>query len=59
MTRLCLCGMVVFLINLVFGVVWAADKKNIQEGFAVASYILAFEALTVGTFQVGIGLDLI
>jgi hypothetical protein len=57
MVRLCFCGMTMFLISLVFGVVWAADQKNIQDGFAVASYILALEALTVGTVQVGIGLD--
>ena len=49
--------MVMFLISLVFGAVWAADKESIQDGFAVASYILALEALTVGTVQVGIGLD--
>lgn len=57
--RLFLCGMIAFLVSLVFGIVWAADKKSIQDGFAVASYILAFEALTIGTVQVGMGLDLI
>ena len=57
MTRLCLCGMVAFLLSLTFGIAWAVDKKNIQDGFAVASYILALGALTIGTVQVGIGLD--
>lgn len=57
LARLCLCGLFAFLFSLVFGVVWAVDKKSIQDGFAVASYILALEALTIGTVQVGIGLD--
>jgi hypothetical protein len=57
MTRLCLCGIVAFLISLAFGVVWAVDKKSIQDGFAVASYILALETLTISTVQVGIGLE--
>ena len=57
MVRLCLCGIVAFLLSLVFGIAWAVDKQSIQDGFAVASYILALEALTVGTIQVGIGLD--
>lgn len=57
MTRLCLCGTVAFVLSLVFGISWAAQKGSIQDGFAVASYILAFEALTIGTVQVAIGLD--
>jgi hypothetical protein len=57
MTRLWLCGTVAFVLSLVFGASWAVEKKSIQDGFAVASYILAFEALTIGTIQVAIGLD--
>lgn len=57
MSRLCLCGIVAFLLSLGFGVVWATEKKSIQDGFAVASYILALEALTIGTIQVAIGSD--
>jgi hypothetical protein len=56
MAKVCLCGLAAFLVSLVFGVMWAANK-SIQDGFAVASYILALEALTIGTVQVGIGLD--
>jgi hypothetical protein len=58
MAKLCLSGLVAFLVSLAFGVVLAANK-SIQDGFAVASYILALEALIIGTIQVGIGLDLI
>lgn len=57
MARLCLCGMFSFVLSLAFGAAWAAQKKSIQDGFAVASYILALEALTIGTVQVAVGLN--
>jgi hypothetical protein len=57
MSRLCLRGMVAIMLSLVFGIMWAAGKKSIQDGFAVASYVLASQALTMGTVQVGIALD--
>jgi hypothetical protein len=57
MSRLCLCGMVAILLSLVFGIMWAAGKRSIDDGFAVASYILALQVLTVGTVQVGIGMS--
>jgi hypothetical protein len=57
MSRLCLCGMVAILLSLAFGIIWAAGKRSIQDGFAVASYILALQALAMGTVQVGIELN--
>ncbi|KAI1669388.1 hypothetical protein L13192_06847 [Pyrenophora tritici-repentis] len=39
----------------IIGVAWAANKKSIQDEFAVATYILALEALIIGTVQMGIG----
>jgi len=56
MVRLYFCGVVAFLLTLVFGVALAADKKSIQVGFTVATYILSLEALIIGTIQAGIGL---
>jgi len=55
--RLCFGGIVAFAISLSFGIVWTIHTKSIQDGFAVASYILALEALTISTVQVAIGLD--
>ena len=55
--RVCLCDIAAFALSLTFGVVWAIKMKSVQDGFAVASYILTLEALTVGTVQVAIGLD--
>jgi hypothetical protein len=49
--------MVAILLSLVFGIMWAAGKRSIDDGFAVASYILALQVLTVGTVQVGIGMS--
>lgn len=51
MMRLCVCGIVAFIISMVFRAVLAVDKQNIQEGFAIASYILTVEALTISTFR--------
>jgi hypothetical protein len=49
--------MVAILLSLAFGIIWAAGKRSIQDGFAVASYILALQALAMGTVQVGIELN--
>jgi hypothetical protein len=54
-TRLWLCSVVAFLLSLTFGIAWAVKKQSVQDGFAVASYILTLQALTIGTIQVGIG----
>jgi hypothetical protein len=54
MKRLVICGVVTFLISLIFGIVWATYRKSIQDGFTVASYILTFETLCIGTVQISI-----
>jgi hypothetical protein len=44
---------------LVFFIVWVIMKKSVQEEFAIAFYILAFEAFTMGTVQAAaIGLNM-
>lgn len=57
MERLCACCIIAFLVSLLSGVLWATYKKSLQDGFAVASYILTFETMTIGTIQVGIALN--
>ena len=59
MFRFFLWGMAMFLVSLIFGVAWAASKQSVQDGFAVASYILAFEAFTMGTVQAAIAFKMI
>ncbi|KAL6158007.1 hypothetical protein ACJBU6_03815 [Exserohilum turcicum] len=51
MFRLCIWGTAMFLVSLVFGVAWAKEKNSVQDGFAVASYILGFQVLAMGTIQ--------
>lgn len=57
MAKICLWGLLGFLISLGFGVGWAVKTGGIQDGFAVASYVLAFETFTMGTIQLSIGLN--
>jgi hypothetical protein len=37
--------------SLLFGVLWAIDKKSVQDGFAVAAYIIAVETLGATVLQ--------
>jgi hypothetical protein len=37
--------------SLGFGITWAVVKGSIQDGFAVAGYVLTLEAITVATLQ--------
>jgi hypothetical protein len=57
LTRLCICGIFAFLVSLAFGIAWATNTGSFQDAFAVASYVLALEALLVGLVQVAIGLS--
>jgi len=56
--RLCSWGFFAFVFSLTFGICWALRSKNVQDGFAIASYILAFEALVVGSIQAAIKLNI-
>lgn len=54
--RICFWGLMGFVISLVFGISWSVKHGSISDGFAVASFILAFEALTLATIQFAPGL---
>jgi len=56
--RLCSWGFFAFVFSLSFGICWALRSKSVQDGFAIASYILAFEALVVGSIQAAIKLNI-
>lgn len=40
-----------FVTSTVFGIVWAVVKQSIQDGFSIAAFIAACEALAVATVQ--------
>lgn len=44
-------GMVVCLLSLVFGLAWSILRNDVQGGFGVSAYMLAFLACTVGLLQ--------
>ena len=49
--RLIICLHIGVVSSLGFGVPWAVVKGSISDGFSVAAYIIALEALTVATVQ--------
>jgi len=49
--RISLCGMMGFIVSLVFGIVWSIKAGSISDGFAPAAYILGFEALVIATIS--------
>jgi hypothetical protein len=49
--RLCLVALFGVGTSITFGTIWAACKGSLQDGFAVAGYIIAVEALGVAILQ--------
>ena len=49
--KLFACGLIVFVISLLFGIIWSAIRKDIQGGFTVASYLLTFFVFSIGTIE--------
>ena len=45
------CGLVAFLISLVFGIVWAVVQRDVQGGFGMAGMVLSFLFFSIGTVQ--------
>lgn len=56
---LCWWGLLAFSFSLIFGITWAIVKHSVQDGFVIASYILAFETIALGTAQVAVGLNMV
>lgn len=54
--RICFWGLLGFVISLAFGIYRSINNGSISDGFAVAAYILAFEAMTLATVQFAAGL---
>ncbi|OCK83360.1 hypothetical protein K432DRAFT_390491 [Lepidopterella palustris CBS 459.81] len=48
----------VVLATLLLAICWAAIKRSIQDGFSIAAYLIAVEALAVATIQVSLALSL-
>jgi hypothetical protein len=49
--RLIICLYIGIVSSLGFGIPWAIVRGSIQDGFAVATYIIGLEALAVATAQ--------
>lgn len=46
-----LCGCVVFTLAFIFAVVWSIVRRDIQGGFAIAGFMLAFLGFCFGVTQ--------
>jgi hypothetical protein len=44
-------GFVIIVLSLIMGIVWSCVKKDVQGGFGIAGYMMAFLTFTVGMVQ--------